>query len=202
MRSSFPPLGSVPVLRFPYTTLAALVALAWFVPGAILAESPPARPEPTVSRLAIRAESVLPHLQAARADLAWAATAQWTDSRGQPLTPEVRRSEAVRTAIRLRDTASLRHAAAFAAEIDRNLAAAESTLSQALSKGNEAAEELARILDLRAAIAAGFFMDTARSRELRARSAELAPRRWSKRPPPAESEARGAQGASTSGGAR
>ena len=145
--------------------------------------TPAAPAEARPSRISTRAESVLPHLRERRPDLAWAATGTWADSRGRPLAPAQRRREAVRAASRLRDTRHFREAAAFAAEIDSHLAAAERALSpQALPQGGASNIELAAILDLRAALAVGFEMNTARARELRRRSAELAPERLPRRP--------------------
>jgi len=193
------------------------------LPFAAISESarstPAAAPtEARPSRISTRADSVLPLLRERRPDLAWAATATWTDARGRPLAPAQRRREAVRTALRLRDTRNFREAAAFAMEIDTHLATAENALPQALSEqseskgseppqeskaGAEQRAELAAILDLRATIAVGFEMDTARARELRRRSAELAPERLPRRPArpkPAEPEAAAGTAASAEGG--
>lgn len=186
MRSSRRTLRLRGAFHGPLSGIATALALTLLLlaPVAAVAESAPARPERPASRLATRADSVLAHLQADRADLAWEATAQWTDVRNRPLTPEIRRREAVRTAIRLRDTGTLRHAAAFAAEIDQHLAAAAAAMAESSAvaqRDPKAMSDLAQVLDLRAAIAAGFRMDTARARDLRVRSAELAPERLPKR---------------------
>ena len=190
MRSSRPPVRSF--LRPPCTLLAlALVALP------LIATADTTRPlrAPAHMRADARAETVLHHLKERRADLAWAATANWTDSRGRQLSQRERQREAVRVSLRLRDTNQYRTAATFAAEIDRQLATAEAALrenrgTRALATVSaEARAEEARILDLRATIAVSFRMDTAAARQLRARSAELAPERLPRRPKPKGHEA-------------
>lgn len=178
--------------HLPYT----LLALALLAIPLSAAASTTERPQraPAHARTDARLATVHDHLRAGRADLAWSASAQWTDRRGRPLTKAERQNEAVRVAMRLRDTSRYRTAAAFASEIDRHLATAENTLranrgERALSTvAAEARAEEARIIDLRASIAVGFRMDTAAARELRARSAELAPERLPRRLKPRERE--------------
>jgi len=177
---------ALPFLRVPFNLRAgnlAMVIALLLPPLGTFAETSRPRPAPAHARADLRADSVLPHLREGRADLAWAATAQWKGTRDRPLTEVERRREAVRVAMRLRDTNQYRTAAAFAAEIDRQLATAEASLRE--SRGTRALEtvsaearaEESRILDLRASLAVGFRMDTAAARQLRARSAELAPER-------------------------